>query len=46
MTATDTQPVDVPEDDWRGRVTDSQNDDLPIDARPVPCSARCCGPTV
>src|SRR3954454_2714339 len=31
MTATDTQPVDVPEDDWRGRVTDSQNDDLPID---------------
>ncbi len=31
MTATDTQPVDVPEDDWRGRVTDSQNDELPID---------------
>jgi ATP-binding cassette, subfamily B, bacterial len=31
MTATDTQPVDVPEDDWRGRVKDSQNDDLPID---------------
>ena len=31
MTATDTQPVDVPEDDWRGRVKDSQNDELPID---------------
>ncbi len=31
MTATDTQPVDVPEDEWRGRVKDSQNDDLPID---------------
>ena len=31
MTATDTQPVDVPEDEWRGRVTDSQNDELPID---------------
>src|SRR5215208_714327 len=31
MTATDTQPVEVPEDDWRGRVKDSQNDDLPID---------------
>jgi ATP-binding cassette, subfamily B, bacterial len=31
MTATDTQPVDVPEDDWRGRVKDDQTDDLPID---------------
>ena len=31
MTATDTQPVDVPDDEWRGRVTDSQNDELPID---------------
>src|SRR6201988_1323632 len=31
MTTTDTQPVDVPEDDWRGRVKDDQNDDLPID---------------
>src|ERR1700730_7031898 len=31
MTATDTQPVDVGEDEWRGRVTDSQNDELPID---------------
>jgi ATP-binding cassette subfamily B protein len=31
VTATDTQPVEVPEDDWRGRVKDSQNDDLPID---------------
>jgi ATP-binding cassette subfamily B protein len=31
MTATDVQPVDVPEDDWRGRVKDEQNDDLPID---------------
>jgi ATP-binding cassette, subfamily B, bacterial len=31
MTATDTRPVDVPEDEWRGRVKDSQNDDLPID---------------
>src|SRR3981081_233469 len=30
MTATDTQPVDIPEDDWRGRVKDSQ-DELPID---------------
>ncbi|HEX4587133.1 MAG TPA: ABC transporter ATP-binding protein [Mycobacterium sp.] len=30
MTATDTRPVDVPEDEWRGRVNDSQ-DDLPID---------------
>jgi ATP-binding cassette, subfamily B, bacterial len=31
MTATDTQPVDVPEDDWRGRIKDSQTDDGPID---------------
>ena len=31
MTATDTTPVDVPEDDWRGRITDSQTDDGPID---------------
>jgi ABC-type multidrug transport system fused ATPase/permease subunit len=34
MTATDTKPVeDVPEDDdrWRGRLDDSQTDDLPID---------------
>src|ERR1700738_2371166 len=31
MTATDTQPVDIPEDDWRGRITDSQDDQLPID---------------
>lgn len=31
MTATDVQPVDVPEDDWRGRVKDEQRDDLPID---------------
>src|SRR5690349_10268215 len=31
MTATDTRPIDVPEDDWRGRVKDEQNDDLPID---------------
>src|SRR5258705_2132684 len=31
MTATETQPLDVPEDDWRGRVKDSQDDELPID---------------
>jgi len=31
MTATDTKPVDLPEDGWRGRLTDSQNDELPID---------------
>jgi len=31
MTATDTQPIDVPEDEWRGRITDDQSDDLPID---------------
>jgi len=31
MTATDTRPVNVPEDDWRGRIRDEQNDDLPID---------------
>ena len=31
MTTTDTQPVDVPEDEWRGRVKDDQSDDLPID---------------
>lgn len=31
MTATDVQPVEVPEDDWRGRVKDEQRDDLPID---------------
>lgn len=31
MTATDVQPVDVPEHDWRGRVKDEQRDDLPID---------------
>jgi ABC-type multidrug transport system fused ATPase/permease subunit len=32
MTATDTPArLDVPEDDWRGRVKDSQDDDLPID---------------
>jgi ATP-binding cassette, subfamily B, bacterial len=31
MTATDTTPVDVPEDDWRGRIKDSQTDDGPID---------------
>jgi ATP-binding cassette, subfamily B, bacterial len=31
MTATETTPVEVPEDDWRGRVKDSQDDDLPID---------------
>src|SRR4029079_13048677 len=31
MTKTDTQPVDVPEDEWRGRVKDDQSDDLPID---------------
>jgi ABC-type multidrug transport system fused ATPase/permease subunit len=31
MTATDTQPLDVSGDDWRGRVTDSQHDRLPID---------------
>jgi ATP-binding cassette, subfamily B, bacterial len=31
MTTTDTQPVDLPEDEWRGRVNDSQNDELPID---------------
>ncbi len=51
MTATDTQPVDIPDDDWRGRITDSQDDQLPIDemcpvaARPVRCWARCYGPT-
>ena len=31
MTAIDTQPIDVPEDEWRGRITDDQSDDLPID---------------
>jgi ATP-binding cassette subfamily B protein len=36
MTATDTRQAEVPEEDdggydWRGRLTDSQNDDLPID---------------
>src|SRR6476620_11941791 len=31
MTTIDTQPVDVPEDEWRGRITDDQSDDLPID---------------
>jgi ATP-binding cassette, subfamily B, bacterial len=31
MTATDTAPIDVTEDDWRGRVNDSQSDDGPID---------------
>jgi len=31
MTTTDTQPVDVPEDEWRGRVKDDPSDDLPID---------------
>ena len=31
MTATDTAPIDVTEDDWRGRVNDSQSDDVPID---------------
>ena len=31
MTATDTQPIDVPEDEWRGRITDDHSDDLPID---------------
>jgi ABC-type multidrug transport system fused ATPase/permease subunit len=31
MTATEAQPLDVPEDDWRGRVKDSQDDELPID---------------
>ncbi len=31
MTATDTPPLDLPEDEWRGRVKDSQTDDLPID---------------
>jgi ATP-binding cassette, subfamily B, bacterial len=33
MTATDTTPIDVPEEDdrWRGRIKDSQADDLPID---------------
>src|SRR5258705_5083931 len=30
MTATDAKPVDVPEDDWRGRIKDSQ-DEPPID---------------
>jgi ATP-binding cassette, subfamily B, bacterial len=33
MTATDTTPIDVPEEDdrWRGRIKDSQTDDGPID---------------
>jgi ABC-type multidrug transport system fused ATPase/permease subunit len=31
MTATEAQPLDVGEDDWRGRVKDSQDDELPID---------------
>jgi ATP-binding cassette, subfamily B, bacterial len=31
MTATDTQPIDIPEDEWRGRIKDDQSDDLPID---------------
>src|SRR5262245_33027902 len=31
MTTTDTTPVDLPDDEWRGRVKDEQRDDLPID---------------
>jgi ABC-type multidrug transport system fused ATPase/permease subunit len=31
MTATDTRPVDVPDDDWRGRFDEARDDDLPID---------------
>ena len=31
MTATDTQPVDLPEDQWRGRFDEARDDDLPID---------------
>ncbi|HET7665103.1 MAG TPA: ABC transporter ATP-binding protein [Mycobacterium sp.] len=31
MTVTDTQPVDLPEDEWRGRVKEEQDDNLPID---------------
>lgn len=31
MTTTDAQPVDVSEDEWRGRVADGQDDRLPID---------------
>src|SRR5215208_4011787 len=31
MTATEAAPLDTPEDDWRGRVTDDRDDDLPID---------------
>ncbi|GAC1401612.1 MAG: ABC transporter ATP-binding protein [Mycobacterium sp.] len=31
MTATDTRPVDASEEEWRGRVTHSQDDRLPID---------------
>ena len=35
MTATDNRPIEVPEDSdrWRGRVKDSQVDDLPIDEK-------------
>ena len=36
MTATDSRPVEVPDDDsdrWRGRVKDGQADDLPIDEK-------------
>ena len=31
MTATEAAPLDTPEDDWRGRVKDSQDDAGPID---------------
>src|SRR5215213_383572 len=31
MTATEATPLDAPEDEWRGRVTDSQGDAGPID---------------
>ena len=33
MTATDTQPVELPEDEWRGRFDEAPDDDLPVDER-------------
>src|SRR5512139_2144860 len=33
MTATDTRPVELPEDEWRGRFDEAPDDDLPVDER-------------
>ena len=40
MTATDAQPVDVAEDEWRGRVTKNEDDELPIDESVSRVAAR------